>query len=1201
MIFMSLFRQLPFPVSLASFPNGAFVEVSDAWVQFFGIPRSDAVGKNSVDLGLKLSPTWHETVFAELQKFRVSHCKEFEFATQNGVVRYCVADMDLVKIGEQEYIHTVIQDITDRKQYEQALINSELKAKAILDASPVPLAIFDSEGNINYLNRSFVSLFGYSPEEIPTQNDWLLRAYPEEDYRKWVVEQGRGSYRDAISTGEPFKAVEVNICCKDSSVKTIIFGAEILRVDNKQSLLASFFDVTQLKTATDALHKSETFLRLSQNVGGIGSWEADLISNRQQWSDNCIALLDFPQIDNPTWEDFLALVHPDDRQLVVDATQAHLDHGTEYDVEFRAINSSDEIRWMRSRGQAERDENGKPIIMRGITQDVTQQRKAREDLRLSEDRYRKAFETSIDAININRMSDGMYIHVNQAFVDILGYQRNELIGHSSLELNIWAEPSDRTRLIESLQQHSICRNLEARFRCKSGQIIWGLMSASIIDIDGVECILSTTRDITELKRNEEAVQSVKVKLEAALANMTDAVYISDSDGNFIDFNVAFATFHKFKNKDECPKALAEFPKLIDVYCNGEFVPLEDRPVARALRGESSIGAEYTLKRHDTGETWDGNYTYAPIRDNNGEIVGSVVTARDVTALKKAESELRISAIAFETQEGVLITDAQSMILRVNTAFTRITGYSADEVVGKTPRILSSGRQDAAFYEDMWESITRLGSWEGEIWNKRKNNEVYPEHLRITAVKNHEGIVKNYVATLTDITMSRDAAEEIQHLAFYDTLTGLPNRRLLLDRLKLALASSARTGKEGALLFLDLDNFKILNDTLGHDIGDLLLKQVARRIESSVREGDTVARLGGDEFVVMLEGLSDQTQEAAAQTESVGSKILAVLNHPYELASHEYKCTASIGVTLFRSHDTVLDELFKQADIAMYQAKKAGRNALRFYDPEMQSVINARVTLENDLHKAIEQQQFQLYYQVQVDSSRLPLGAEALIRWLHPEQGIVSPANFIPLAEETGLIIPIGLWVLDTACAQLKAWQLNTLTQDLTLSVNVSAKQFHEPTFVAEVQDAIKRHSIDPTMLKLEPTESILLENIDEAVATMNALKAFGVRFALDDFGTGFSSLQYLKKLPLNQLKIDQSFVRDLVLDANDQAIVRTIIAMAQSLNLEVIAEGVETEQQQLLLQGNGCNHYQGYLFGKPVPIEEFEADLARLTVRLPDR
>ncbi|MDO8989737.1 MAG: EAL domain-containing protein [Sideroxyarcus sp.] len=610
-----------------------------------------------------------------------------------------------------------------------------------------------------------------------------------------------------------------------------------------------------------------------------------------------------------------------------------------------------------------------------------------------------------------------------------------------------------------------------------------------------------------------------------------------------------------------------------------------------LKSDQTLVCESTMQRGD-GSSFFARMDCLSVR-KDGATAGVHIVLIDISLSRQAEEELRIAAIAFEAQEGMLVTDANGAILRVNKAFTAITGYTTEEVVGRNPNLLSSGRHGKAFYAAMWEEINRRGCWEGEIWNKRKNGEVYPEYLIVTAVKNPDGVVSNYVATLTDITMSRHAADEIQHLAFYDTLTRLPNRRLLLDRLKLALSGSSRSGREGALLFLDLDNFKTLNDTLGYDIGDLLLQQVAQRLQSCVREGDTVARMGGDEFVVMLEDLHEQDLEAASQTEAAGNKILAALNQPYRLAGHDFRNTVSIGATLFRNQQSGVDEIFKQADIAMYQAKKAGRNTLRFFDPEMQARINARAALESELRAAIDARQFRLYYQIQVDSSRRVLGAEALIRWMHPERGLVQPVEFIHLAEETGLILPIGEWVLETACAQLAVWQAHARTRELSLSVNVSARQFHEAGFVDLVRVAVKRHAVNPMLLKLEPTESILLENIDDTVSTMNALKSIGVHFSLDDFGTGYSSLQYLKMLPLNQLKIDQSFVRDLESDSNDQAIVRTIIAMAHSLELEVIAEGVETEEQRQILLNEGCHRYQGYLFGKPVPIEELDTLLRR--------
>ncbi len=575
----------------------------------------------------------------------------------------------------------------------------------------------------------------------------------------------------------------------------------------------------------------------------------------------------------------------------------------------------------------------------------------------------------------------------------------------------------------------------------------------------------------------------------------------------------------------------------------------------------------------------------PVRNESGEIIGLFCNARDITERKLAENELRIAA-AVESQESTMITDADCVILRVNQAFTDTTGYTSEEAVGQTPRLLKSGRHDAEFYRAMWESIQNAGTWRGEIWNRRKNGKIYPKLLTVSAVTASDGVVTHYVGSHIDISDRKAAEEKIRHLAYHDQLTGLPNRRLLLDRLGHALVFGARNGTGGALLFLDLDNFRTLNDTSGHKMGDLLLQQVAMRLETCVRKSDTVARLGGDEFVVMLEGLSEQALAAAAQTQIVGDKILSVFNKPFQLAEHSCRSTPSIGAVLFNHHQQ--DELLKQADIAMYQAKLSGRNTLRFFDPQMQEAVNARAALENELAAALENQQFQLYYQIQMDSERKPLGAEALIRWLHPERGLVYPAEFIHLAEETGLIVPIGQWVLETACAQLREWMRTELTRDLVLSVNVSSQQFRQPDFVTQVLAVVQRHEINPTRLKLELTESLLLDNIEETIANMNVLKGIGILFSMDDFGTGYSSLQYLKRLPLDQIKIDQSFVRDIATNDSDNAIVHTIIAMAKSLKMDIIAEGVETRQQRQIILDNGCTHYQGYLFGKPVPIEIFD-------------
>ena len=554
-------------------------------------------------------------------------------------------------------------------------------------------------------------------------------------------------------------------------------------------------------------------------------------------------------------------------------------------------------------------------------------------------------------------------------------------------------------------------------------------------------------------------------------------------------------------------------------------------------------------------------------------------------------QLQIAATAFESHESMIITDANTVILQVNKAFTESTGYTAEEAVGKTPSLLKSGRHNKDFYQEMWSTLIQTGTWRGEVWDKRKNGEIFPKFLIITAVKNLNGVITHYIGQHIDITERKAAEEKIHNLAFYDPLTQLPNRRLLMDRLQHALAACGRSGRLGALLFIDLDNFKTLNDTLGHETGDLLLKQVAQRLTTCVRGGDTVSRLGGDEFVLILENLGDHSIEAATLAENISDKIKNTLNQVFKLGEHEYKCTSSIGVTLFEGYQYPIEELMKQADIAMYQAKKAGRNAVCFYDQKMQDTILARVLLEGELNKAFDQEQFVLHYQVQVDRTSRPVGAEALVRWLHPVRGLIYPDEFIALAEESGLILPMGHFVMANACQQLANWATQPEMMHLTISINVSAKQFHLPIFVEEVLALVEYFGIDPAKLKLEITESMLLDNVDKTIVKMNELKSYGINFSIDDFGTGYSSLQYLKRLPLDQVKIDQSFVRDIATSRNDKVIVKTIIAMAQSMSMEVIAEGVETEEQRLILMEDGCTSFQGYLFGRPVPIEQFEAML----------
>ena len=473
------------------------------------------------------------------------------------------------------------------------------------------------------------------------------------------------------------------------------------------------------------------------------------------------------------------------------------------------------------------------------------------------------------------------------------------------------------------------------------------------------------------------------------------------------------------------------------------------------------------------------------------------------------------------------------------------------------------------------------------------------HGRGEVLFDDAGTAVRFNGTIQDVSEQKQAEETIHNLAFFDTLTSLPNRYLLKDRLQHTLASCKRNHRHGAILFIDLDHFKELNDTKGHGVGDQLLIEVANRLKTCVRIDDTISRLGGDEFVVVLNDLNGKGDLAAGQAEVIAEKIRSAINQPFVLQDQEYFNSPSIGISMFGGDEHSIDELLKRADTAMYQAKKSGRNAIRFFDSATHAAMEARIALESDLRGALPENQLKLYYQMQVDRAGNIFGAEVLLRWQHPDRGLVSPFHFIPLAEETGLIVSIGNWVLETACAQLKQWEVDPDARHLQLAVNVSARQFHQPDFVDQVCAVIKKTAIDPRKLKLELTESLVLDNIDETIAKMLTLKESGVRFSMDDFGTGYSSLAYLSRLPLDQVKIDQSFVRNINVKSTDAVIVQTIIGMANNLNMEVIAEGVETVQQRDFLEDSGCYTYQGYLFGKPVPVDKFESTLAKKQVENP--
>jgi len=574
-------------------------------------------------------------------------------------------------------------------------------------------------------------------------------------------------------------------------------------------------------------------------------------------------------------------------------------------------------------------------------------------------------------------------------------------------------------------------------------------------------------------------------------------------------------------------------------------------------------------------------------------------ARDLKAkseeLDRINADLRIAATAFETQEGMVVLDLKGGILRANAAFSRLVEGEPETLPGRNLKdiVSADGSQQGSFLN----SIGQGTPWKGDVSVPGGGDVAVSRWLTLSPVRNDDDETTHQIGTFYDLSDIRQAEDQIRTLAFYDQLTGLPNRPLLTDRTVQAMRINAQSGEFGAIMFIDLDRFKKLNDTLGHDVGDKLLKQVGSRISAEISQDSTVARFGGDEFVVLAPNLkTDQEREAVFLAEDVADRILGSFDRPFQLDGYEHTCSASIGIALFSGQFETLEDVLKRADIAMYEAKGAGRNTIRFFDPEMQRVVAEEASLETDIRAAVETGGFRLQFQPQVNAAGWVVGAEVLLRWPHPSRGFVSPAEFVPIAEKTGLIVPIGNWVMQTAFERLVDWGKDDCFGNLDLSINVSATQLHNAEFVETVLAAIKHSGARPERVKLEITESLLVRNMDEAIRKMDVLQDHGIRFSLDDFGTGYSSLSYLKQLPLDQLKIDQSFVRGLPGDGDDAAIAEMVVALGRTLGLNVIAEGVETEDQRAFLEGIGCDQFQGYLFGKPMAITRFD-EFVRATNR----
>lgn len=695
---------------------------------------------------------------------------------------------------------------------------------------------------------------------------------------------------------------------------------------------------------------------------------------------------------------------------------------------------------------------------------------------------------------------------------------------------------------------------------------------------------------SELELAHQALLLEKTQLRTIVETSPDALALKNKDGIYIDCN------------SEMERLLGVQKHKIIGYRADELITDESYLAAVKLHDQTVFQSGSTVRYTQKHVGLDGcTFIYEvvkiPIKTSTNEVVSLLTVLRDITERQRVEQELRIASVAFESHDGMMITDEKGYIQRVNEAFYEVTGYGSSEVMGQKLTLLRSGVHEPDFYLNMWTTLERTGYWTGEVVNIHRDGHLYTARLSISAVLDDQGVTIHYVGNLQDISAEKQAQELAEHLKQFDQLTDLPNRTFLEEHLRHLMLTNVFQREYGAVILLDLDFFQKINDSLGHAIGDRMLKEVSYRIRSKINDTQMLSRFSGDTFVVLCEHLSREQHQAMNRAFEIAETIRGTLAEPFLLDEHSIVCSGSVGVTLFTESQAEPDILLRQAELAMYESKRCGKNTVRFFEEAMQAELDKQNQLENELRTAIQKNQFELYYQIQVSQDKTPIGAEALLRWKHPERGMVPPFEFIPLAEETGLIEAIGQWVIATACQQLAIWAKQEHLSRLTLAVNISPRQFKSPHFVEDILKELQQSGVSPHKLKLEITESLAIDNFESSIVKLETLRKHGLLISLDDFGTGNSSLNYLTKLPLTQLKIDKSFVDELPDNHRDAMVAQTIIAMGHGLEMDVIAEGVETQTQYEFLVEQGCHAFQGYLFGKPRPLIEFETSV-RESIRM---
>ncbi|MES9937450.1 MAG: EAL domain-containing protein [Sedimenticola sp.] len=1119
-------------------------------------------------------------------------------------------------VGRPKGVVGAIQDITSRKQQEQELLHSKENYRFLFETAPVGIGIADMEGCVKACNPHMAEIFGFdSVEELSNRKVGELYVYPEQRESLVSTMRAQGSVKDW----------EVELYKRDGSTFHALVNSHLTRYEDQPAVFTTLRDISQWKEAEESIRRShavlksiskaaERFLRTAdweQEIGSVlgalgeaaevsrvflyenhtGDDGLSQASLKYEWDAPGVtsfhgeegdSSLSWQLFDLEGWEQRLK------QGEVIEALAEECSAGMR--AFFDASNTVSivlspvllhgrlwgfigfdqcckEHAWCEPEVEALR-------IAASILGGAIQQKMTVQALRQREFEAHAILNAPSDVMLLIAV-DGTLLRANASLAERFGKRMDELIGSSVFEFFPPEVAKTRRERFDEVIRTGEPVSFEDE---RAGRFYDNRLYPLFDDHGEVDRLAVYARDITAERKATHALKHSEDKFRRLIENLHDNYffYSHDIDGKFKYVSPSVTDILGYSISEY----LIHYQEVLTDNPVNESVVLHTELCIQGYRQEPY---EVEVHHKTDGTRWL-EVSESPVFDEHGQVIAVEGIARDITEDKKTESELLLAASVFEGgSEAITITDPDGVILKVNRAYTEITGYSAEEAVGNTPRLIRSDRHDQSFYESMWASLAAEGCWQSEIWNRRKNGEVFPAWLNITAIRNMSGEVEHYVASFSDISKQKLTEEHIKHLAHYDVLTGLPNRLLFTERCSHALEHARRVGHRLAVLILDLDNFKNINDGLGYPSGDEVLVEIGARIKSVTREDDTVARLGGDEFAVLLESVADDQSIL-----HVIEKIMSSFDRPYVTGEQTLQLSVSMGVSLYPENGTDANMLVRNADAALYRAKERGRNIFCFYTSEMTWAAVERVQMESSLKTALDQNQFELYYQPKFSPKQGKIvGAEALIRWHHPEQGMVMPDKFIPIIERSGLIIPIGHWVLREACAKAARWKrLGLLEQQV--AVNVAGPQMLRSDLLETVKAVLEETGLDPSALELEITETFIMQQAENTIELLKELRAMGVSLAIDDFGTGYSSLAYLKQLPIDRLKIDRTFVTNILNDPDNRAIATAVIALGHNLGLKVTAEGIEEEDQARFLYALNCTEGQGFLYSPPVPADEFE-------------